>query len=261
MTITWYGTASILITADDESIIFDPYLKRLLKCQETPEQFNQRLNAFQGQKNVFITHGHFDHLGSITQIYKNVGCKIFLTKSPYKRLIKEGINREKLTLISANKEIILSDTFKIRTFPGKHVKLKTSDMIKQTFSLRHLSHPLRKLALSIDYCKYHENGEILFYEIIAEGKRIQIMGSANLSDNVDYPKNADLLILPHQGRSDIDEQNKKIIERLMPKRVLIDHYDDSFPPYSADVFVDDFCAETSKTVPTQKLIEGEKVEI
>ncbi len=101
----------------------------------------------------------------------------------------------------------------------------------------------------------------MFYEILAEGKRIQLMGSANLNENENYETGADLLILPHQGRSDIDEINTVIVQKLKPKRVLLDHYDDAFPPYSAQINVDGFCQRMSKTLPTEKLLEGISVEV
>lgn len=87
------------------------------------------------------------------------------------------------------------------------------------------------------------------------------MGSADLDDSVDYPINADALILAHQGRSDIDEHNQRIVNILKPKRVLLDHYDNSFPPISSNVEVDEFCHIMSKTIPTEKLIEGKTITI
>ncbi len=261
MKIIWYGTASVLVTTKEQSLLFDPYLKCLLKGQEPQSASERRLRAFQAQRTIFITHGHFDHLASISELYKERECQIYLTKTPYKRLRKEGVPQEKLRLIAPDEEIRLSKDVVIRTVQGKHMQLKKMDMLKESFSKRHFAHPIRKLKLSVQYCQYHERGEILFYEIFAEGKRIQLMGSANLRDDVEYATGADLLILPHQGRSDIDEFNQKIVQRLQPKRVLLDHYDDAFPPYSKDVFVDDFCEKMSRTVPTQKLIEGEPVEL
>ncbi len=166
----------------------------------------------------------------------------------------------KLIKICPNEEIVLSHIV-VRVIQGKHVKFKVSDLLKATFSKRHLLHPLRKLKLCVDYCKYPEHKETLFYEIVLENKRIQIMGSADLHDDIDYPTGADVLILPHQGRSDMDEHNKKIVERLMPKRVLLDHYDDAFVPFSSEIDVTAFCGEMSKTIPTQKLIEGESIDL
>ena len=37
------------------------------------------------------------------------------------------------------------------------------------------------------------------YEVHAEGKRLQVMGSLGLQEDQEYPQGADLLILPFQG--------------------------------------------------------------
>ncbi len=260
MKITWYGTASILLEVGDTSVMFDPYLKDLPKDYEPIELLENRKRAFLQQKTVFITHGHFDHLSSINELYNDKDCKIYLTKTPYRTLKREGFPTQKLQEISAGQEICLGDV-KVRAIQGKHIEFIKKDLAKGFIT----PHPpkvfCRGLARTIDYLKYPESGEILFYEIEAEGKRLQIMGSADLAEGVKYPTGADLLILPHQGRKDIDEHNKKIVERLMPKRIVLDHYDDAFPPYSALIPVDDFCAEISKTIPTQKLVEGQTIEL
>ena len=59
------------------------------------------------------------------------------------------------------------------------------------------------------------------------------MGSMGLDPEVAYPTGADLLILPYQGKSDPLEYAASLVDRLHPKAVLLDHYDDSFPPMTA----------------------------
>ncbi len=260
MKITWYGTASILIESENASLMFDPYLKDLPKNGEPKELFDSRLNAFRAQRSVIITHGHFDHLASIKKIYEQSDCNIYLTKTPYKTLQKRNFPTDRMTIISPNEKLNFNGVL-VTALKGKHVEFLFKDLVKHSFKKDAWLHPLRKNRLSIEYLKYPERGEILFYEIEAENKLIQLMGSAGLDENVNYRTGADLLILPHQGRSDIDDHNKRIVERLKPKRVLLDHYDNSFPPYTVDVPVDDFCDKMSKTVLTEKLIEGESVEV
>ena len=41
---------------------------------------------------------------------------------------------------------------------------------------------------------------------------------------------SDLLVLPYNGWEDNYPPAVRIIERLNPKRVVLDHYDDTFPP-------------------------------
>ena len=57
----------------------------------------------------------------------------------------------------------------------------------------------------------------------------------NLDAKTEYPTDADLLILPLQGRSDQDTYALRIVEKLLPKWVLLDHYDDTFPPMTSPV--------------------------
>ncbi len=260
MKITWYGTASILLQTNKTSILFDPYMKALPKNFESQSCTQERRRVFMAQKTVFITHGHFDHLGSIKELYANTDGKIYLTKTPYQTLKRKNFPLNLMQKISVGEEIEVGDC-KVRAVQGKHVKFIKKDLAIGFFKPKRFKVFWRGLQRTIDYLKYPEKGETLMYEVRVEGKLIQIMGSADLQEGVEYATGADLLILPHQGRKDMDEHNAKIVERLRPKSVLLDHYDNSFPPYSADVPVDNFCMETSKTVPTKKLVEGQTIEI
>ncbi len=42
-------------------------------------------------------------------------------------------------------------------------------------------------------------------------------------------------MLPFQGRSDLTEYALPLAERLAPKAILLDHWDDAFPPMSAEI--------------------------
>lgn len=49
------------------------------------------------------------------------------------------------------------------------------------------------------------------------------------------PTGADVLVLLFQGRSDPSHLGESLVRRLRPKAVLLDHYDDSFPPMTARI--------------------------
>ena len=260
MKITWYGTASLILQSGGSSIAFDPYLKQLPKDYEPKGLLENRIKAFKGQKSIFITHGHFDHLSSIKTLYKDSECKVYLSKTPYRTLKRRGVPKTILQKISAGEEIKVGD-INVHVLKGKHIQFEWLELAKGFVKPKPFKDVCRGLARTFDHLKHPERGETLFYEIKAENKLIQIMGSAELADNVEYKTGADLLIIPHQGRGTMDEHNARIVNLLKPKRVLLDHYDDAFPPYSRLVPVDDFCTETSKTIPTEKLIEGQTIEI
>ncbi len=260
MKITWYGTASVLMETENSAILFDPFLKYLPSGYEPKELLDKRLDAFKKQKNILITHGHFDHLANIKEIYNELPCKIYLTNAPYNTLTKQNFDKEKLIKITPNQTLSFGD-FKVNTLQGKHVKFIKKDIAISTFTNNPFKDFKRKWHIIGNYLKYPEKDETLFFEIQVENKLVQLMGSAELKEGVPYSTGADLLILPHQGRSDIDEHNKKIVDILKPKKVLLDHYDDAFPPFSSNVPTEKFCEELSKAIPTSPFIEGEAVEL
>lgn len=94
------------------------------------------------------------------------------------------------------------------------------------------------------------------------------MGSMNLDSNTEYPTGADALVLPLQGRSDQDTYALALVERLKPKAVLLDHYDDAFPPLSSQVDTSGFvrnvqerygiyCKPLRKECPVELPIHGQ----
>ena len=80
-----------------------------------------------------------------------------------------------------------------------------------------------------------EQDETVFYQLEADGKTVSLMGSMNLRDDVTYPIQADLLVLPYNGWEDNLPPALSIIDRLQPQRILLDHYDDTFPPLTSSV--------------------------
>ncbi len=258
MKITWYGTASILIESGDTRLLFDPYMKELFKGTEPQEMHDARLAAFSAQTNILITHGHLDHLAHVKDIFQDRDCMVYLSRTPYKTLKKHKFPQEKMTLIAPGATLRFGDVT-VNVYQGAHVKFDSRLICSILFSGRTWRHFFRAVSLGIRALKYPEKKETLFYDIRAEGKTVDIMGSAQLKDGETYPTGADVLILAHQGRSDIDEHNLALVHRLVPKRVLLDHYDDAFPPISSQIDTDRFCSLME--IPTQKLTEGETIEI
>ncbi len=260
MKITWFGTASILLETKNTSLLFDPYLKDLPRSMRIKDDEEKRMTAFSGQRNIFITHGHFDHLASLKNIYVEKDCSIYATKTPIETLKKQGFKTEKLHQIEVGENIQIGDMC-VKALKGLHVQFVKKEVAKSIFAFKNLKYLFRSARLGVCFFKYPENDEIVVFEVEAEGKVVQIMGSAGIVQSENYKKNADCLILPHQGRSDIDEHNEKIVQFLKPKRVLLDHYDNAFPPFSADISVEKFCEQTSQIILTQKLIEFKTIEI
>ena len=227
MEIKWYGTASVELKNESGKILFDPFVP--LKGSKV----DVKIEDFDGFDTIFVTHGHFDHIVNLPEIYKrNPNVKIYCTKTPYKTLNNKGVPETNLVKISAGEEIEIYD-FKIKTYQSKHAVLPRLT-IKTIHSYLHSSENGNLPYMIKEFKECKENGEILFYQIETEGKSISLMGSLNIQDDVIYPTESDLLVLPYNGWKNNLPPATKVIERLKPKKILLDHYDNTFPPLTED---------------------------
>ena len=224
----WYGTNSFKLYDEKDSIIFDPFI-RYDKIHDLDYKKN-----FSTEKYIFITHGHIDHILDIPKLYKDCSCKIYCLDVIYKRLNKRGLNNKQLIKINYSDNIKI-DNFAIKVYKSKHIKFDLKLILSTMFSVDIFKYFKNLLYLSFNHIKNPLKNSIAAYEIKYDNLKIFIMGSMNLDDNIIYPKNMDYLILAYQGRSDLDIKVNAILERLNPKKVILTHFDNSFPPISKNV--------------------------
>ncbi len=230
MYIKWYGTASIEIESNGQRLLFDPFVP--VKGSEV----ETTLDDYDGFDTVLVTHGHFDHIGSLPAISKrNAEMQIYSTWTPYSTLVKKEVDARKLHLVQYDDELQFNDIC-VRVWHGKHAELPIHSIrkIAGVFKRRNL---MNLSYLMKENKESPENDETVIYEVKAEGKMILVMGSMNLREEIDYPLGADILILPYNGWSDNYRAAIDVIKRLKPKRILLDHYDDSFPPLTSKISV------------------------
>lgn len=223
MVLIWHGTASIEVVNPSGRILFDPFVP--LKGSKV----KVGIGEFDGFDDIFVTHGHFDHISDLPAIIRrNPGTRIYCTDTPYRTLTKRGVPAENLSLVAHGQTLNLKG-FSIRLYHGRHAVLPRASLRRIAYALRS---PCRKNLIHFlwEHPRCPENDETVFYQIEAEGKRLSLMGSLNLRDDVDYPVRADLLVLAYNGWEDNLPPAVRAIERLSPKRVALDHYDDTFPP-------------------------------
>ena len=229
MKITWYGTATIGIDDGTTKLLFDPFVRMNKRIETTP------VEGFTGFDAVLVTHGHFDHIYSIPDLAKaDRNVPIYCTKTPKKSLMAKGVPEKQLKTIKPD-DVIQIGGYTIRVHRFRHVVFdpvyilsvvpKCAVMLPKLLKQFYINHFMP------------EGGEIVAFEIEAEGKKIFLTGSFRDNPAEAYPENADLFILAHGGTVFMPEKTKDFIAKYHPKKILVDHFDNAFPPLTRTVSV------------------------
>ena len=254
MKITWYGTASLAVETERGRLLIDPFFPCPGSLTRVPP------DAYAGFSAILVTHGHFDHIMSLPALAARGDVTIYATAAPVSTLARLGVARERLLQIAPG-DALEVEGFRVSAFQSRHVRYDRAIMRRTLLSARMLRHARNLPRAICGFLAYPEHGEMLGYLIEAEGRRLFAMGSLNLDPAVAYPTAMDLLALPYQGTSDLLTPALAVIRRLRPRAVLLDHWDDAFPPISATVDTSDIEARLAGEMPLYKLAPGESLEI
>ena len=249
MKLKWYGTATIQIEHEGAQLLFDPFLSLNEKA------FKPNIDDLAAVGNILITHGHLDHASDVPAILKHCDGKavVYCTNKPYEVLRSKGVGEKSLRIIAPG-DVLGFGPFEVRVLKGKHIIYDRWLLARKLLSPRNLIY-LSNLRYMLEENKIcTESGETVIYDIVASNRRILLLGSLNLDENTEYPTGADLMVLPFQGRSDIGRYAMPFIGRLKPRRVLLDHFDDSFPPLTCPVRTSRFIARMNKAYPDVPVI-------
>ncbi len=241
MEIKWYGTAGISFQSGDKTILFDPFFPM---NSELPAPDLAELAAC-GE--IFITHGHFDHLLDIPKVVASGGGPVHCSGEAAETLRREGVREADIKTIKPG-DRLERGPFRITIYRSKHIRFDGRLIARTVFNRRVISYR-RNLGVLIRENFRYPKGEMLAYFLEVEKKRILHLGSLNLDEQERYPEKIDLLTLPYQGRSDLESYTMKFIERLRPRKIYLHHFDDSFPPISSPIEVQPFIRSLKKNFP------------
>ncbi len=249
MDIRCFGTATLSFKSGDDSILFDPFLPLNSKL---PAPAVEELAAL---GDIFITHGHFDHLMHVPQVVRAGEATVYCCKTAAESLYREGVAENRVVIIKPGDKIE-KGPFEITVFKGLHIRFDLPLIIKTLFSRRCIRNrsALKEL---LRESKLYPEGEVLVYQVAAGGKTVLHMGSLNLDSSEQYPAgpaSPDLLTLPFQGRSDLNSYALQFIERLKPKALYLHHFDDAFPPVSSPVDTASFIEIVAREYPELPVI-------
>ena len=223
MEVIWYGTACFAVRTGTAGILIDPFVP--WKGAKAPVV----ISDFDGYSRILATHGHFDHIESIPEIIKrNPDAYVYCTKTPCRTLMSRGVQKKNLRRISPGRRFRIGD-ITVQVHASRHADLQV-DLKERMTDVRTYRYICNLPHALYTNMRHPENRETVMYELQAEGKRLQVLGSMNLLPGEEYPKGADVLFLPYVGYRDNYVQADRILRKLQPESVILSHFDDTFPP-------------------------------
>lgn len=256
MIITWRGTASISLKSTNCHLEFDPYGHPL--NMQLPPLDKEDIDSADA---IFISHPHLDHFSDIQSFAEK--APVYVSQNGIDRLKKRGGVMPQMIPVKAGDFFRFGD-LSVKIYQSRHCKYNAGIILSIIFSLRTYRNVAKVLQLFSQIRQFPIKDDVYMFEIQAEGKRVCIMGTAGLDDRTQYPVGADLVIFPYQGRTDMATYSLPLIERLQPKRVLFDHIDDAFPPFTDTVNLDGILAllkEKMPSVQAEGCVVGRRYEI
>lgn len=245
MKITWYGTASLGIETKETKILFDPFFP--MKGSRVPSDINE----FDGYKSIFITHGHLDHLACVPELVRMNDAHVWCSETPSKTLAKKGLNESDVTVIYPGDTFQIGDAY-ITVYRGKHIVRDVMITKKTLFNTRVVRFVRNAMKMAKENIEYRENNETVGFFVESDGRSVFILGSLGLDYTEEYPQDVDLLVMPYQGASDLVTPAMNVIRTIRPNMVMLDHFDDTFPPVSSTIDTSDVEAVFAGRVPMVK---------
>ena len=246
MEVKWYGTATLVFSVEGKTILFDPFFPMNSGLPRPA------LSELAGYGEIFITHGHFDHLIDVPAVVAAGGGPVFCSEVAAETLLREGVKMEDIAVLKPG-QTVERGPFKVTALKGKHVRFDLKLILQTLFNRRVVLFRRNLIPLLRGSLRYPK-GEVLVFLIEAAGKRVLHLGSLSLEEAVRYPGDIDILTIPYQGRSDLSSYALQFIRRIQPETIYLHHFDDSFPPVSSPVKVQPLVNAVRKNFPEIRIV-------
>lgn len=225
MKLKWCGTATLILESGGSRLLIDPYMRRL--SNDAPVHADEARSA----DAIFITHPHVDHFADIDE-FSEGRIPVYVSETGIKLAKKNGLDITPMRQIAAG-DVITEAPFTVRALPAEHCRFDAATILRIVFSPRTWTHVPRCVKLLRDKRRFEiDRRDVLAFHVSDGEKSVIIFGSAGMNNKAEYPVGADLLVYPFQGRRRIDKLLAETLDRLRPKAVTIDHFDDAFPPFT-----------------------------
>ena len=241
MKITWFGTASLALESGGTKLLLDPFFRMNEALQPITAQ------TYAGYDAILLTHGHVDHIYDVPKIVEaDEKVSVFCTAAPRRSLIRMGVSAGRIRRVAPGDRFRVG-AFEVTVRQGRHVRFDLPYIAASAPQC--LRAPGKAARLIVSGVTLPERGEIVIYEIRCEGKTLTVMGSFGMDTAETYAASPDVLVLPYNGSTRIPALAKTPLEKLRPKMVFFDHYDNAFPPLTRRMDVEAFEARLRREHP------------
>jgi L-ascorbate metabolism protein UlaG (beta-lactamase superfamily) len=240
MKLQWLGAAGFQIEVDGHRFLIDPYLSRNAKSK--PVQ-GMRPGDICGARQIFITHGHFDHISDVPQIMAQGEASVYCSEIATATLLREGADGRRVHTVKENGYAADFGGYKAQALFSRHVKF---DIPLVARALWRVGTSYRRLS---DMHKGFPEGQVLSWRFTINGYTMHHFGSGGSTPEelegfaVNPP---DLLLVPLQGHSHICDIAFEYVRVIKPRMVIAHHQDDFYPPISTAVNVEPFLIKVRK---------------
>ena len=234
-------------------MLFDPYLRR--KSRALPPF---PLDDIRDVAAIFITHPHLDHFADMDAVMEKCPAPVYVCRRGIEIAMEQGFDASRMHPMAPGDRVRVGG-MTVLAYQSRHCEYDVP-ILRETLS-RALRPGRLRDGLALDAQNHHFKidmcRDVLAYEVAAEDRRVFLLGSAGCCESMEYPTGADLLIYPYQGRSDMREYSLKFLDIFRPRRVMLDHFDDAFPPISCDMDCEPFIQKAKKLHPEMEIWKPE----
>ena len=243
---TWLGTSGFRIETGDGAFLIDPYLTR--NPEAAPVQ-NIRPDQLGPAGQIFISHGHFDHLYDVPVVAEVTRAIVYCDQVAADTLMKNGLSPERIHIVNQNGADFNFGTYQARAFYSRHIRFDLPLILRTLARVGKRFFELRPTL------KQYPAGQVLSWRFTIEGRTVHHFGSAGATPHELErlrKMETDILLLPLQGHTNICQIALNYVRVMQPKLVIPHHQDDFFPPVSQNVDIRPFISGVEKQYPGTK---------
>jgi len=243
LSFTWLGTAGFEVRGPGLDLIFDPYISRPPGAR--PVAF-RAFEDFAAARNILLGHGHFDHAVDVPRLLDVApGATVYASRGVIEVLARHGVDRSRTRSLEPGETFNLGSA-RVTALPTRHTRFDIPLVLRTLARVR--PRHIRWLWPLKDWpCA----GALSFRVETAHGSFMHMSTCEPTEAELDRLDQdpVDLLLIPLQGHTHIEELAFRIVDRLSPGAVLVHHQDDFAPPISQEVDVEPFRLLMKKNRP------------